>query len=358
MAFKFNERGSFVIKKSFKKIGEIRRASGTKDEKTFIEIQRMMEKLYDTGKHTILEEMRDGVVSGIEVYRYFIEGRLNHLPSAASLRLVTPTVPDWIDTHSVAPKTKENYKNQIKRFCDMVGTDLTIQDIPKALKNYRRYCNERDIARMFNLCRATILAYLNNNFGKTHTLYSQVVEVKTLKVKPKRQKPKLSVVEFNALVTALPEEYANIARAMVFTGMRTNEVFGEWWVEKDKVVIKGTKTDRSERIVPLIQPIFQPTRGHLAFRRQLKKFRDDLSPYVFRHTYIHWMEMAQVPRSRRMMYMGHSGPKDTTDIYEAHEVETFLREDTERLRKWIFSQFENKDASDDDWKPPRKINLL
>ena len=67
MAFKFNDRGSLVIKRSFKGIGQIRRASGTSDEKTFDEIRDMMGKLYDTGKHTILEEIRDGVVSGIEV---------------------------------------------------------------------------------------------------------------------------------------------------------------------------------------------------------------------------------------------------------------------------------------------------
>lgn len=338
MVYTSNKRGSFVIKKSFKGIGQIRRASGTKDEKTFIEIQRMMEKLYYTANHTILEEIRDGVVNGIEVYRYFIEGRLDHLPSTASLRPVIPTVPDWIDTHSVAPKTKTDYKNQIKRFCDVVGTALSIQDIPKAVKTYRRYCDEREIARTFNLCRATILAYLNNNFGKTHTLYRQVVEVKTLKVKSKKQAPKLSVVEFVALTDALPEEYANIARAMVLSGMRPNEVFGEWWLEKDRVVIKGTKTDRSDRIVPLVQPIFQPTRGILAFRKRLKKFREDITPYSFRHSYLHWMELAKISRSRRTAYMGHTSLKDTTEIYEQHEVQEFLQEDAEILRNWILGQ--------------------
>lgn len=358
MAFKVNNRGSFIIKKSFKRIGEIRRASGSKDEKTFIEIQRMMQKLYDTGKHSILEEIRDGVVSGLEVYRYHLEGRLDHLPSAATLRPVLPTVTDWIDTHSVTPYTRQNYKNQVKRFCAVTDdANLSIQDVPAALKRYKLHCSKKGIERTFNACRVALLAYFNRNFGRSHILYQQVSDIRMLKLTPKKKSPHLSVSEFHDLTRKLPEPYANIVRAMVTTGMHFKEIAGEWWTEKDRIVIKGTKAVGRDRVVPLIQPIHHPTRAEGALRRQLKKVRKDLTPNVFRKTYVHWLELAGVPRSRRRMYMGHTGVRDTTDIYESHQVDSFLREDTEVIRKWIIEQWKTRDEPDG-WEPPSKLNLL
>ena len=108
MAFRVNDRGSFHIKRSYKGIGQIRRASGTKDEKTFDEILDMLTKLLDSGKHDILREIRDGVLSPIEVYGYWTNGDLQHVPSGLTLKKVIPTIPDWIDTHDVVPTTKRN----------------------------------------------------------------------------------------------------------------------------------------------------------------------------------------------------------------------------------------------------------
>ena len=144
-------------------------------------------------------------------------------------------------------------------------------------------------------------------------------------------------MEIQSLIKSLPDEHANIVRAMICSGMRWTEVIGEWWVEKDRIVIKGTKTQGSDRVVPLIQEIQHPTRGSLAFRKQLRKFRDDLSPQSFRRSYAHWMEMADIPASRRHMYMGHA-PKSTTEIYERHHVEGFLKEDAETLTDWMLDR--------------------
>lgn len=338
MTHRFNKRGSFVIDKRFKGIGRIRRASGTSDGKTFRDIQSMLKQLYDAPRHQILREIRDGILSPMEVYGYWTEGRLDHLPSAVTLRTVIPTIPDWIETHQVTPYTKQNYKNQIKRFCDFTKPDLPIQDIPKALKRYKKHCVKQGIERTFNACRTVMLAYFNRNHGKSHTLWKQVSDIRQLTIVPKRQAPHLTVEETLQLTEHLPEPYANIVKAMVTAGMSWKEVTGEWSCEKDRVVIKGTKTASRDRVVPLIQKIHKPTRASSAFRKQLKKVRPDISPYSFRRTYAHWMELAQIPRSRRRMYLGHSGPKDTTDIYERHEVEAFLEKDGRKLRNWILQQ--------------------
>ncbi len=57
-------------------------------------------------------------------------------------------------------------------------------------------------------------------------------------------------------------------------------------------------------------------------------------PYDLRKTFVNWLEAAGVPRTRRIMYMGH-GKRDVTDLYERHDVERFLAEDGERVRKHL-----------------------
>jgi integrase len=132
-----------------------------------------------------------------------------------------------------------------------------------------------------------------------------------------------------------------MAIALSLTGMRWSgfieEGNNEWWCESDRVVIKGTKNENSDRFVPLIQPIEKPTRGNLAFRRQIRNIRDDLSPYSFRRSYAQWMELANIPTSRQHVYMGHA-PKSQTEYYSRHEVDKFLKEDAETLTNWMLDQ--------------------
>lgn len=331
--------GTLIVDRRFKGIGRIKRASGTNDKKTLKRIEVMLGQLYDSSAHfQILEEIRDGVVSIMEVYQHWTNNRLEHLPTTRTLKPVIPTVLDWIDNaHVATPHTKKNYKNQVKRFCDVIGRNPPIQEIPKEFKRYKSHCKEQDIGRTFNSCRTVFQAYFNNNFKKSHTLWQQVSEIGKLKETSKRKAPQLSVVEFQELVEKLPKPHADIARALVLTGMLFKEVAGEWWCEEDRVVIKGTKTEGRDRIVPLIQLIHHPTRAIGSFTKQLKRIRKDLSSTSFRRTYALWTALAQIPRARKRMYMGHV-VQDTTDIYEEHRVEEYLLEDATKLRKWISGQ--------------------
>lgn len=111
---------------------------------------------------------------------------------------------------------------------------------------------------------------------------------------------------------------------MLLTGMGWGEVTGKWEVLEDRVAIAGTKTNtrRSVFVPPLASSVQHPTRSNKAFRTALSAVRDDLSPYTFRRTFAHWMELAQIPRSRRELYLGHS-TGDVTSGYETSEVEQF-----------------------------------
>lgn len=339
--------GTYVIDRRYKGIGRIRRASGTVDEDTFNSIVAMMKEFHSTGKHTILKEIRDGVLTPIEVYGYYTEGKLEYLPSAATIKLIVPTVTDWIPHHSVTDTTKKNYTFAVKRLVKLGGNG-ELQDIPKILKAYRHLCMEEDKSRTFNYVRTTLLAYLRANFGKSHSLYRQTSDVRGLKETVKRQAPQLTVPEAISLIKQLPKPHADIVRTMLFTGMHWSEIIGTWSVKPDRVVINGTKTAGRERIVPLIdKDLSKPTRASKAFRSQLRKINPNLSPYSFRRSYAHWMEEASIPRIRRRMYLGH-GNTDVTDKYERVEVERFLHDDAEALRSYIFKSWREREVEEDE----------
>lgn len=348
MVHRINHHGTFVIDRRYKGIGRIRRASGTKDRKTLKRILGMLTEIQNQGKRSILCEIRDGVVSPMEVYGYWTNDQLKHLPSALTLKRVIPTIPDWIDSSSfdAVATTKRNYKSEISRFCKVVENDITIHDLPNALKRYKTHCIETTHHRTFNGCRKVLLSYINKELGRDHTLYGKVSAIPQLKLKSKRKAPQLSPEEIQSLNKFLPDEHKNIVRAMIYSGMRWTEVseVGEnkWWMENDRVVIKGTKTEYSDRVVPLIREIHKPIRGYLAFRTQLKKFRKGLSPQSFRRSYAHWMDMAKIPESRKNVYMGHS-EQSVREGYERHEVDKYLLEDANTLRKWITDQLRQKD---------------
>lgn len=74
MVHGINHQGTYVIDRRYKGIGRIRRASGTNDRKTLNQILSMLTEIHNAGKHSILCEIRDGVVSCMEVYGHWVEG--------------------------------------------------------------------------------------------------------------------------------------------------------------------------------------------------------------------------------------------------------------------------------------------
>ena len=67
-----------------------------------------------------------------------------------------------------------------------------------------------------------------------------------------------------------------------------------------------------------------------------------MEPYDLRRTYAHWLELAQIPRTRRKLYLGHSAG-DITDLYERHEIDAFLSADGRTLRAWLATERESSE---------------
>ncbi len=209
MAHRFNGRGSWVIDKRYKSIGRVRRASGAKTKKTFDAILKMLEILHEQGKHTILREIQAGIVSPIEAFGYWREDKLEYLPSTETLKKLSPTFDEWVETYNVVPITRRNYKSAVKTFVSTVG-NVPIQELPKAIKKYKKHCLHRNTPRAFSSLRTPILSFLRDTFGRHSVLYASVSEIKKLAEHDEEdgnQAPQLTVKEAQSLLKALPPQH-------------------------------------------------------------------------------------------------------------------------------------------------------
>ena len=117
--------------------------------------------------------------------------------------------------------------------------------------------------------------------------------------------------------------------------MGPGELWGEWEVKNDRILIHGTKRDARDRAVPLIEAPTKPTTLQPAFARALKRCTGGgVQPYDGRRSYANWMEAAGIIRTRRRLYLGQK-EKDVTDLYEDHEVGPHIQKDTRALKSYL-----------------------
>jgi integrase len=132
---------------------------------------------------------------------------------------------------------------------------------------------------------------------------------------------------------------------MALTGMGPREFFDGWKIEAAGVHVPGTKRKARNRVVPLVMADrFSSATGgrELTTDHRARRFAkalavasgDTVQPYDLRRTFATWMEKAQIPRSRRRRYMGHS-LGDVTELYEDEEVERYLSEDAAKLEGFV-----------------------
>jgi hypothetical protein len=48
-----------------------------------------------------------------------------------------------------------------------------------------------------------------------------------------------------------------------------------------------------------------------------------------------WMQDAGIPRIRRKIYLGHKVGHDVSELYEAGEVDRYLKEDADKMRAHV-----------------------
>jgi integrase len=335
--YRIKGKGTLRVDRNFKGVGRLQKSTGVDDIKTYNDINAMLTQLYRTGKHEILREIIKGSVSLLEVFGYWNAGKLDALPSAATLQMVDATVIKFIETHYKTETTRRNYLASLNRFLAVVGNH-TLQELPDRVKQYKLHCQDNDTAHSYNHLRKAIMAYLRQTLGKHSFLWASVSNIDKLKHRS-AGKMALDVPTFYSLIRTLGEPYAGIAKTMAFTGLHWQEITSEWEIQSDRVWILGARKKKGEhrtREVPLLDAnLVRPTCHVQTFRRALKKAMPTVSPYTFRHTYNVWLERAGILRSHALYYMGHVG-RDTMDRhYGDRQITKFLVEDAKTLNAYL-----------------------
>jgi integrase len=343
--------GTLMIDWAKDPIGRIQRRSGTTDEATFKEILIMLDSLRSTGKHEILREIQDGTIKPIEALVLYRDGALATAITVKKNLPILETVTRYLDTtKELTPGSIKNYRHNLKRFVERFPNGQ-LHELPKLLAKYRAETMKAGEGyRTFDLTRSLFQGFLNNSkgFGPNSPLWKAVSEVKPIKSKAKKLAP-LDVKEYKQLRAALTRDqfkgkdhdtelFRKMLDSLIFTGMNKDEYYQhKYEVKDDRLLIHGTKRDARERVTPRwITPV--RARINLGFERKLrevglKSTGKKCNPLVFRHTFASWMERANIPQTRRDLYMGHAG-KGIGSIYTWVQVEEFLEEDYATFAAW------------------------
>jgi integrase len=330
---KGREVGNLKFDRRFGNLGRICRSSGTADARVFRELNAMLTTLHETGRTDILKGVRDGWLRPLEVWSAFRFGRLGKLPTAKHVMGLTAAVNRWAKRFKASEQHRASCESLLTR---LAVPKATVADLPALLGDFQDQCRKAGTARTFNLARAACEAFLRDTVGRADELWAEVNRLPTL-TEDKRQGKKLTVAEVSGLAAEL-EGRGLEWWSLCLTGMRTRSEYfaGQWEQSDDRISIWGTKTKAARRQIPLIYAIARPRIGYWGFVQAIRKASaGTVRPYDARHTCMGWMQDAGIPRIRRKIYLGHKVGHDVSELYEAGEVDRYLKEDADKMREHV-----------------------
>jgi hypothetical protein len=324
------KNGPFYLDWQRRGVGRICRSSGTTDLRTYRKLVAMLEVLADRGRYDLLEALRDGLVSPLQVWDAYRRERVDDLPTAETMVTAREHLDRWAAGFS--GRRAADYRTGINRILRHAPA-ARLHQLPELVEQDRAASGDQ--APGFNRSRAAILACLRDTLKprKAHSLYRRVVAVAALPERRREERERLSVARAIVIRTQLEPEHGAAWWALCTTGMIASELWSRpWTVLKDRIRIGGTKTAGRTRAVPLVEPITRPTFNRRHLSAALTAL--GLETYDARRAYAHWMEEAGIPRARRRLYLGHR-PADVTDLYEMGELTRYLCEDADQLRRYL-----------------------
>jgi hypothetical protein len=329
---------TLVIDRNFRDVGRIRIRTGTTKPAVRTKMSDMLTELRENGRLDVLRAIRDRKVGIMAVYSAYRQRSLDALPIGAASANLSQAMRAWIEKlevpRDVSAKHKESLETS-RRYFDREDAKATIADLPDVLDRLRQTLGAKH-PRSFNLARSAALTFARATLKKTHAVYLACQAVDRRKGEPRKKGKALSVALIRRYFPNPDSDHIDgCAWSMVTTGMGAGEYWGRWSVRPDRVHIDGTKRKGRVRDVPLVRMPTVPTIHRRTFEDALRERTGRaIVPYDLRRTYVHWLELAGVPRTRRRLYMGH-GAGDVTELYERHDVDEFLAADAVRLKDLI-----------------------
>jgi len=312
-----------------------KQASGTLDRRMLKELRTMVRALWRMPEHRrIVDDILKGRRALFDVYLAYSQGRLKDVtPVSAKVEdpELLPALAIWLTQLQVSESHRKRLRQVFHALLKGARKPYR-SELPTLLEEYRTKCVAENHPRAFNYAKSGILALLRDTLGRRSEQYLTIADIPKMPEAKQGVAP-LTVAEARAVRDRLPEHVARIWWAMCCTGMGATEYWGQWTELADRVRINGTKRPgrrwgSTGREVPLLAMLVRPEISADRFAKLLRPAA--ASPYQARHSYATWLEDAEIPRTRRMMYLGH-GAKDVTDRYEKRDITQFLAEDRDRL---------------------------
>lgn len=365
-----SEGGTFIVDRSFRGIGRIHRASGITRENQFrLFNDGLTEMAGDPTGREWLRSFQRGDVEGIDLWGKIKTGAWrNAPPRPETSESLVDAITDWRENtkDEVAKATYVGRNHLITQVKAAARAGATVDELPVIFRTVRTRMKKAPVA--FNQIRNYLRAFIRDTLGTRHELYQVVKhDIPAIKIpghakKKERKRHPLTPSQVLLLASkfstaaaggpdAKQEGHGHSAIAMAMTGMHPKEYYVDGFsISARYIHIHGEKREGRDRKVPRLFPsalwphatlkhptISDPKTFGRAFRDARQAAELTCTPLDLRRSFANWMEAADIDRTRRRMYMGHSA-KDVTDLYETQELLQHIEKDGAQLRAWIDQQ--------------------
>jgi integrase len=335
----------------------------TKDkDKILLGMKKMLKELSRTGDKDRLIGLQNRSLKLIDVYTAWLDGRERLLVGNEGNNLLEE-LERYMKSglHAEATIIRSRATIEAWKKYSLLNDKNLVRELPAILQKAYIYYGKHKKPDMFNNARQYFLGFIKSHLmhSTDSPIYSSVKKIEKLRVvKRKDHHPFSTPHDFLDVIRTIQSyKYLKIERknlyidcitSMCFHPFRPSEFLELKW-EKDKgtehLMIRGTKTQQSQRVVPLMyfpKIYYSGKNGIGAYRlsnvslnRQLERLGLKVRTRDFRRTYSIWAEKAGIERSHLIRYLGHAG-KTTTDIYQMRALtKNELTIDAEKLTNWI-----------------------
>lgn len=323
------------------------RAYGTDDTATQDNIKNMVHHLHRSGTETnsqVLKDIKENRLTLLDAYKAYQKGNLNENTAFQNNEFVSSAL-EWVKTYDkINDRTRIDYTESLKQLRKVKKT-FPVSDLPYVIREYRKRCLKRGTHTRFKTVRAICMSYLRDTFGKSNSIYNEIkndIEVLGKKTKPEgqqyqgRARPVSEV--WKAVQKMKPAVGAQFWQ-MCTTGIGMTEYENGLTVEGEGIRVRGEKMvhkdDRRNRLTLKVSDTIAPLVVHSKrFRGHLEKALSGLRPYDARRCFSMWCISAGIDFMRVRQYMGHL-PRSTTEHYSRAQLDSMLKEDSEKLRQYI-----------------------
>jgi hypothetical protein len=336
MPHRSNDRGSLILKRKFRGVPLIRRATGTSDPKVVEQIDLMLASLYNQGRLDVLEAIAAGALHPLQALSCWRQGRELALLPADVLPSLTQAWTAWADR---LPPGEHRRKVMGTMRALSPPASATIADVARLLVRYRQQA--LPTPRSFNLARAHVRAFLRDTVGTTHELYRAAKDLRPLPVGMREKGTPHEPAVIIALCGLCPGGMGRLGPmtwTMAATGMGNKEYWHDGFeILIDRVAIKGKKRSGRERVVPRWgeRELTQPLVSEKVFRRELRiASSGSVQIYDLRRSFARWCEEAGIISTNRDAYLGH-GPRSMTGLYTYGQLPGQLEADAAKLSAYL-----------------------